>query len=85
MVAEDKEGKLGRSQIIKCLANHDKKIRGHQEATGECLGVMSFICVAERGMLMIVIALAGKLRQGKGRVGHGRVGQERQHVSLYSR
>lgn len=52
---------------------------------GDCLGVMSFVCVAERGMFIIVIALPGKLRQGKGRVGHGRVGQERKHVSLYSR
>lgn len=37
-MAECKEGKLGRSQIIKCLAGHDKKIRGHQEATGRLFG-----------------------------------------------
>lgn len=50
-MAYDKEGKLGRSRIVKCLANHDQKISAFpgstQKPQGESLGMMSFIWMSE--------------------------------------
>lgn len=70
-MAEDKEGELGRSQVIKCLGSRDKKVspsRWHQEATRRWFGSDVIICVAERDTFINAAALPVKLREGKGQL-----------------
>lgn len=60
-MAEDKEGELGRSQIIKCLGSHDKKLSillgGTKKPQGNSFGMMSFIWMAEAEACSLTLLL----------------------------
>lgn len=69
---EDKEGKLGRSQMIKCLGRHDNKLSvlpgGTKKPQGDSLGLTSFIWTADtEACSLTLLFLQGSSEKERGR------------------